>query len=413
MKRFTILVIILVGFAAVCLGQRKSGVSPLKIVQLSAPRLTGPVSLEQALAKRRNVRQFTSQSLNFTQIGQLAWAGQGITEPEKGFRTAPSAGAIYPIKLYFATREGFFVYHPDEHSLEETFNQDIRDKLAAAALKQEAVANAACDIIVAGSAKKLAAKYANKATRYMLMETGHIAQNIQLQAVSLGLGSVTVGAFNINQVRKVCRLPTNLEPIYIICVGYPAGRTVTEKGEEQMQTRKMDSTEAKRAVLIIASRNFRDEELLETKRELEMANVDTVIASTKTGVIKGMRGAKAEAAILVNDVVVEDYDAIIFVGGSGAKEYFDSRVALNIAREAENKGKVLAAICIAPAVLANAGVLDGVRATCFSTEKFKLKKAGAKYTGADVEQDGLIITADGPRAATQFGKTIADALVGR
>lgn len=172
----------------------------------------------------------------------------------------------------------------------------------------------------------------------------------------------------------------------------------------------MDNAEARKAVLIIASCNFRDEELLETKYELEKANVDTVIASTKIGVIKGMYGAEAQAAILVNDIVVDDYDAIIFVGGSGAKEYFDSRVALNIARQAKDKGKVLAAICIAPTVLANAGVLDGVRATCFSTEKFKLKEAGAKYTGADVERDGLVITADGPRAATQFGKTIADAL---
>ncbi len=410
MKRFTILVIILVSFAAVCLGQRKSGVSSLKIVQLPAPRLTGPVSLEQALAERRSVRQFTSQSLNFTQIGQLAWAGQGITEPEKGLRTAPSAGAVYPIKLYFATQEGLFAYHPSEHSLEETFNRDIRSNLAVAALKQEAVANAACDIIVAGSAKKLAAKYTNKATRYMLMETGHIAQNIQLQAVSLGLGSATVIAFNTNQVRKACRLPTNLEPIYIICVGYPAGQAAAEKDEEQTQTHKADSPEAKKAVLIIASRNFRDEELLGTRRELEKANVDTVIASTKTGIIKGTHGVRVEAAILVNDIVVDDYDAIIFVGGPGAKEYFDSSAALNIARQAADKGKVLAAICIAPAVLANAGVLDGVKATCFSTEKYKLKKAGAEYTGADVERDGLIITADGPRAATQFGKTIADAL---
>ena len=316
MKRLTIFTIILVGFAAICLGQRRSRVSPVKIVQLSAPRLTGPVSFEQALAKRRSVRQFTSQPLNFAQIGQLAWAGQGITEPEKGLRTAPSAGAIYPIKLYFVTQEGTFVYHPDKHSLEEIVSRDVRDRLAAAS-KQELVAEAGCDIIITGSVKKLAARYGNKAKRYMLLEAGHIAQNIQLQAVSLGLASVPIGAFKIRDVSKACRLPTNLEPIYIICVGYPAGQTTIEK-EEEREAREMDSTKEKRAVLIIASRNFRDEELFETRRELEKANVDTVIASTKTGIIRGMLGGRAEAAILVNDIVVDDYDVIIFVGGSGA-----------------------------------------------------------------------------------------------
>ena len=235
------LAIILAGFTTVCLGQYKSRVSPLKIIQLSAPRLTGPVSLEQALAKRRSVREFTHQQLNFAQIGQLAWAGQGITEKRRGFRTAPSAGAIYPIKLYFATQEGMFVYHPDEHSLEGIFSEDIRSRLAAAALEQKAVADAACDIIIAGSVKKLAAKYGNKARRYMLLEAGHIAENIQLQVVSLELGSVPIGAFDIRDVSKVCKLPTNLEPLLIICVGYPTEQTAIERGEEEKEARKMDS----------------------------------------------------------------------------------------------------------------------------------------------------------------------------
>ena len=416
MKRLTIIIAILVSLTAVCMAQRRARVSPLKIIQLSAPKLTGSVSLEQALARRRSVHQFTGKSLSFTQIGQLAWAGQGITEPEKGLRTAPSTGAIYPIalpqvNLYFVTQDGLFVYHPDEHSLEEVISQDLRQRLAAAAPDSDVVANAPCSIIVVGSVRKAAAKRDNKAERFMLLEAGHIAQNIQLQAVSLELGSVTVGAFDIKQVRKICKLPASLEPLSIICVGHPTEQFATETGEEEKEATEMDGKMAKKAVLIIASRSFRDEELFETQKELEKANVDTVIASTKTGVIKGMHRGKAEAAMLINDIVVDEYDAIIFIGGSGAREYFDSSVALNISRQAARKKKVLAAISIAPAILANAGVLDGVRATCFSTERFKLKKGGAQYTGADVEQDGLIITGKGPRAANEFGKAIANALI--
>jgi len=417
MKRLTIFIIILAGFAIVCLGQYRSRVSPrkptLKIVQLTDPKLTGPVSFEQALAKRRSVRQFTGQPLKFTQIGQLAWAGQGITEPQKGLRTAPSAGAIYPIELYFATPEGLFVYRPDQHSLEETLNQDVRGRLATAASMQESMARAGCDIIIAGSERKLAAKFRKEARKYMLLEAGHIAQNIQLQAVCLGLGSVTIGGFDIRGVRKVCKLPKTLEPLYIICVGYPAEQIVPAGGEEEKEARKTERPKAKRAVLIAARENFRDEELFETRRVLAAAGVETVIASTRTGAIRGMLGNIAEAAILVNQVRVDDYDAIIFIGGLGAKEYFDNPVALNIAREAAHKRKVLAAICIAPTVLANAGVLNGVRATSFLSEQDKLVQAGALYTGVPVERDRFIITGSGPMAAVLFGQAIADTLAGR
>ena len=219
MKRLIILVIILAGLVAVCLGRYGTGDSLLKAVQLSTPRLTGSVSFEQALATRRSVRRFTGQPFNFVQIGQLAWAGQGITEPQKGFRTAPSAGAIYPIKLYFATDQGLFVYSPKGHRLEKTLEPDIRGALA----DQEMVAKAGCDIIIAGSQSKLAARFSNKAKEYMLLEAGHIAQNIQLLAVCLEWGSVVVGGFDANQVHKVCKLPKDLEPLLIISVGYPAG----------------------------------------------------------------------------------------------------------------------------------------------------------------------------------------------
>jgi len=411
--KWGLLVIILVGFATLCPAQRKSRIPPLRVIQLPAPKLTGTVSIEEVLAKRRSVREFTGQPLNFTQISQLAWAGQGITEKENGFRTAPSAGAIYPINLYFAIQGGVFVYNPYEHSLEQTLDQDVRIRLAAAASNQGVVAEAACNIIVAGSVRKLTAKYRNKAQRYMLLEAGHIAQNIQLQAVGLKLGSVSVGAFNIRDVNKACRLPANLEPLYIICVGYPAVPTITGKGEEGKGTHRTDSTKAKRAVLIIASENFREEELFETKFVLDGAGVETVTASTRTGVINGMLGGSAEARILVRDIVVDDYDAIIFIGGSGAREYFDSGVALDIAREAADKRKVLAAICIAPSVLANAGVLTGVRATSFVSERARLQRAGAIYTGAPVERDGPIITGRGPEAARLFGEAVADAIFSR
>lgn len=404
MKRLTILGIVLVCFAALCLGQRRTR-TPQKIVRLIKPSLTGTVSFEEALAKRRSVRLFARKPLESEHIGQLAWAGQGITEPQRGLRTAPSAGEIYPIDLYFATQEGLFVYRPAEHSMEQTSDQDIRGRLAAAASMQESVAMAGCDIIVAGSVRKLTGRFRTKARTYMLLEAGHIAQNIQLQAVCLDLGSVTIGGFNTKEIGRICRLPRGMEPIYIICVGYPIQQTAAEVLQE--------GTRAKRAALIVASQNFREEELFETKRALDAAAVQTVIASTRIGIIRGALGNIAEANILVGQLRVDDYDAIIFIGGPGAVEYVANPVALNIAREAVRQRKILAAIDTAPTILANAGVLTGVRATSFLSERNKLILAGALYTGIPVEQDGLIITSSGPAASMQFGRAVADAIAGR
>jgi len=406
MKRLAILGIVLVCFATLCLGQRRTR-SPQKIIRLTKPDLTGTVGFEEALARRRSVRLFASKPLESAQIGQLAWAGQGITDPQRGLRTAPSAGETYPIDLYFATQEGLFVYRPAEHSLEQTSDQDIRAGLAAAASMQESVATAGCDIIVAGSVRKLTNQFRDKARTYMLLEAGHITQNILLQAVCLDLGSVTIGGFDTKDVSRTCRLPRGLEPLYIICVGHPIEQAAAEALKAQ------EGTGAKRAALIVASQNFRDEELFETKRTLDAAAVLTIIASTRIGIIRGALGNIAEANILVGQLRVEDYDAIIFIGGPGAVEYVANPAALNLAREAVRQRKILAAIDTAPTILANAGVLTGVRATSFLSERNVLIQAGAIYTGIPIEQDRLIITGSGPAASIQFAGYVVDALVGR
>ena len=416
MKRIAVLAVVLGAFAALCPGQPEQPAVPLdeKIVRFPRPKPAGTMSFEQALSRRRSVRQFATQVLNLEQIGQLAWAGQGITDFQTGFRTAPSAGSIYPIKLFIATDRGFFVYHPSEHTMEDVLIYDVRPQLAAAAMGQDFVAEAACSIILAGSTNRLRERYGNNARRFMLLEAGHIAQNIQLQAVSMALGSVAVGAFDVRTLSRTCKIPPDMEPLLIVCIGYPAERApAAVTPEEETAPDYMPPRSGKRALLIIPRSKFRDEELFETRRELQNAGVQTVIASSRLGLIKGVPEGRAEALLLLKDVVVDDFDAVVFIGGRGAREYFDSRIAFGIAREAADKGKVLAAICIAPTILARAGILQGVRATGFSSEEKRLKKGGAVFTAAPVERDGQIITANGPEAATQFGRTVAQAVVGK
>ena len=164
------------------------------------------------------------------------------------------------------------------------------------------------------------------------------------------------------------------------------------------------------ALLIIAPKNFREEELFEPKAVLEKAGVKTVIASRKSGTIIGVGGETAKASISLDDVDVKNYNAIIFVGGPGASAYFNDAKARQIAKEAVEGGKVVAAICIAPSILANTGLLKGKKATAFSSQAENLHEKGANYTGKTVTVDGKIITANGPDAAKKFGEAIAKAL---
>ena len=175
----------------------------------------------------------------------------------------------------------------------------------------------------------------------------------------------------------------------------------------------MPDLTGKRVVMVIAHSRFRDEELLEPKAVLEGVGASVTIASSSLEEATGMLGATVTPSVLLGDVSVDDFDAVVFVGGSGASEYFNNTTAHALARDAAGKGKTVAAICIAPSTLANAGLLQGKRATCWSTEADNLTARGADYTGAVVERDGLIITGQGPKAARQFGRTLAQALAGQ
>lgn len=161
---------------------------------------------------------------------------------------------------------------------------------------------------------------------------------------------------------------------------------------------------------IIASKNFNDEEFFVPKEIFEKGGLEVVIASSSLRTSRSALGTKVTPDILLEAVNVNDYDAVIFVGGPGAVEYWNNPVAHKIAQDAAKKYKVLAAICIAPVTLANAGVLSKRKATVWSSELNKLIRMGASYTGAAVEVDGSIITANGPSAASAFAQAIMDKL---
>jgi len=190
-----------------------------KIIQLSEPIKTGRMSLEQAIASRRSRRDFLPQPLALEQIGQLAWAAQG-KEAGGRYRTTPSAGATYPLELFIVTTDGLFHYLPGKHVIEQLTGQDLRAKLASAAWGQEFIAAAPVTLVFAAEFSRTTGHYGKRGIRYVYMEAGHAAQNVHLQAESLGLGSVAVGAFDDTDVKKALSLPDHFEPVYMVTIGY-------------------------------------------------------------------------------------------------------------------------------------------------------------------------------------------------
>ena len=190
-----------------------------EIINLPPPNKDGKMSLEKAITVRRSRRKFSPQPLTLEQISQLCWAAQG-QEHSSRYRTAPSAGATYPLELFIISSEGLFHYVPAEHTLRKISGQDLRTKLATAAWGQDFIEAAPVTLVLAAEYSRTTNHYGKRGIRYVYMEAGHAAQNVHLQAESLGLGSVAVGAFDDNSVSEVLTLPQNLEPVYMVSVGY-------------------------------------------------------------------------------------------------------------------------------------------------------------------------------------------------
>ncbi len=191
---------------------------------LPRPELDGKLSIEKGLLGRRSIREYVAGSLTLAEISQLLWAAQGVTHA-LGFRTAPSAGALYPLEVYLVVgnveglHPGVYRYDARAHTLLAVADGDKRAALSAAALGQECVAEAAVALVFSAVYRRTTAKYGERGVRYVHMEVGHAAQNVYLQAASLRLGTVVVGAFQDDKVKQVIAAAPEEQPLCIMPIG--------------------------------------------------------------------------------------------------------------------------------------------------------------------------------------------------
>ena len=190
-----------------------------EILPLPPPLGEGAISVEEALARRRSQRAFKPGPLTSVELGQLLFAAQGMTDPGTGRRAAPSAGATYPLETYVVTGDGLFRYLVRGHALQCLRKGDHRAQLAAAALDQECLRDAAAVVVFTAVPERTTRRYGERGIRYIHMEVGHAAENLHLQAVALGLGSVPVGAFDDEEVAAVLGIAAPAVPLYLVAVG--------------------------------------------------------------------------------------------------------------------------------------------------------------------------------------------------
>lgn len=198
---------------------------PPAVVEVKA-RTAGSSHLFALLTKRRSVRRFAPRALPMKSVGQLLWAAQGITDKDKGLRTAPSAGALYPLELLLVAgrvaglRSGVYRYLPARHGLRLIKGGDLREALSRSALNQRWIATAPAVLVLSGVASRTAVKYGRRARRYVLIEAGHASQNIYLTATAMKLGTTFVGAFSDGALSQLLGLAAGEAPLGIMPLGF-------------------------------------------------------------------------------------------------------------------------------------------------------------------------------------------------
>jgi protease I len=263
-------------------------------------------------------------------------------------------------------------------------------------------------IVVSGPSRGPNARTTGQLKRTVLLETGRMVQNIRLQAAAQQLVTASVENIDSERVGELLGLSRSLEVQYILFVGPRNTALAPMTG-----TPTSAPVRAKRVVLVVSPVGFSDTEFLEIQRVLSLAGVETVVASTNRGPITAASGQVAESQIELENVTLGQIDALVYIGGPGIAVLATNKTALELAQGALRLNKLVGATGTAPTLLAQAGLLNGVRVAAAASEQNTLQAAGAQVTGNAVERDRQILTARGPDATTAFTRTLVNALVGR
>jgi putative intracellular protease/amidase len=380
-------------------------------IALPAPRTTGQISVEAALAARGDAKGFQKKPLSLDQISQLAFAVFG--DPATGNRTPDSIG------MYFVLDTGVYVYKPSERTLGKIANGDKRVFLAGLVSAIRAVSDAPCSIVITGKGTR-SGEYIKGSTEMVIVAAGKASAALELQGLAMGLGTVTCERIGAPQVTEALGLPADETPVCVIAAGRPLTGPVVLPSSAGPAA--VGTAQVKSVLLVVPQKNIVDTEYETVTSVLKKADYQTVIASVETGVYKTTTGKEVQVTVSLSAAAADiaAYDGIVFLGGPEARQYYQDPAARSLIVAAVNAKKTIGAVGTAPRILANAGILAGKKAAANSTERMAIAKEGALVSGTDVELDYgdniegaavAIVTAAGGRSATpKFAQKMVEAM---
>ncbi|OHB57406.1 MAG: hypothetical protein A2Y07_04255 [Planctomycetes bacterium GWF2_50_10] len=387
----------------------------LRIV-LPDPNMLGTISVENSIAVYDQTRAYLTTPLSDEQVSQLTWAANMTiralariqttraappTRARPGQASAPNP-LLFPYDLYVFNVNGIFTYDPLAHSLTRIVTRDFRLGLSNAANKQPAINQAGMTILILTRPEGKTATTRSRFNEYA--QAGQIAQSVALQAAGLGLGSLITTTFDQILVRKLANIPAAQDPIAMVTIGVPSTAITAQPTQARPQPT------AQTVALILPEKNYSDEELSDILDAFDIANIRAEIASTTLGPREGINLGQATATVTIADLDLQQYDALIFIGGNGMMDYYRNDAVLDLIATASNQGKIIGGIGEGAALLAKAGILPADRARSYQRQSQYRLGNNQSYAESGVQTQAGIITAAGPASSTLFARAIIQAI---
>ncbi len=400
----------------------------LSAVELPAPSMyTYP--FERILKNRDSEVSLSDADLTISQISQIFWAGYGTIRKQSSKRTVFSHDQANSLLVYLVTDEGAYVYIPADHSLGKVVDTDIRSKLALAARRDKRIYVAQASIVIAGSPKRAGYKRSRNSRKYMLLEAGRVAQNMEIAALLQGLGFIHKADISEMKISYMLKMPSGFEPISILTVGEleeplefadnesrqpendkPSDDKSAPEDEQEAATlknieqkgEKADKKQAqktKKALLFIPPNNYAERIYVEVSRLLTASGVEVDLASTTRNAVRGDQRGRVSPDYLISSARPADYDVFIVLSSNlGSRDLRDNRQLANAINEAYNAGIPIGAFDRAIELIAESGVLNGgVSVTGEPSVRRVVVRNGGNYVNEPIVIDRGIITAKSGR----------------
>lgn len=427
------------------------GAPVISTVSLPKPVYTS-YSFEKLLSSRGQKVELTTEQIRSEQLGQILWAGYGVTNSQSGTRTVASFDEGYSLLLYIVTSDSVYVYVPADHSLAKIMDSDMRSKLAVAANRDKAVYIGGASIVVAGSPNKAGFKQPRNSRMFMLFEAGRVAQNMEIAAMTQNLGFIINEKIDSSKITSLFRMPSGFETICIMTIGrltegidaaaapQPAAQATTQTVAENTAAQALKpitetaptkpeaqpaavEQKEKRVLVYVPGRNFPEQAFTEITRLLKLSGAKVEVAGTTLDKMRGDLSSDLYADVLIRNAA-SDYDALIILGGNVSSRPIDkNNTPEELAARIYNKGGIVAAFGRGTEILAKSGLLaNGVRVTGDSSLRRTISQNGGTYVNDPVAVDGRIITArdskdgslsnlqDGPVGSVGLAEAVINAM---